>query len=187
MRKALCLSLLLFLTGISVSRSQDNDGLDSDADITFEVEDAGSDNEGVLDRIGRLHPMLVHFPVSWLVLLILCDVAVMLRGRDAFRVVSPYLLAITLISFVPALTTGWLWFEGTREYMDDVHSPTLHRNIMIMTFLLLLAAGVVRVERRGARTPGWAYTILTWIAVLCLTYAEDIGGEMVHGEGFLPF
>ena len=71
--------------------------------------------------------------------------------------------------------------------MDDVQAPVWHRNIMIITFVLLLAAGVVRAWKRGSRKPGWVYAILTWMAVLCLTYGSDIGGEMVHGQGFLPF
>ena len=161
---------------------------DSEGEMAFVVVDMGDCYDGgVLETIGHFHPMFVHFPIAWLVLLILSDAAGMLTKRDVFRMVNPYLLVVALISFLPAIATGLAYFQGTREYMEEVRIPILHRNVMIITFLLFLAAGAVRAKRRGAGTPGWAYTILTWLAGLCIAYGSDLGGEMVHGEGFLPF
>ena len=35
--------------------------------------------------------------------------------------------------------------------------------------------------------PGWAYSILTWVAGMTLIYAAELGGEIAHGVRFFPF
>ena len=180
--------MLSLLLGALWAYSQEESTQDEAAEITFEVQDVEDDNgEGVLRSIGRFHPIFIHFPIAWLILLILCDATGMLTKRDLFLSVSPYLLVVTLIGFLPAIATGLSYFQANREYMEDVRTPILHRNIMIATFLLLVAAGAVRARRRGKGSPGWFYLILTWMAGLCLTYGADLGGEMVFGEGIIPF
>jgi len=142
---------------------------------------------GALRLVGRIHPLLVHFPIAWMLLLLLVDALAFGFNREALRTVGLPLLGITLVSFLPALATGLL--NAGHKDPATTHM-LLHRNAAFAATGLAALAFGVRWSRRSTGLRGKAlaaYFALVALSVAVLSFAGHLGGKMVFGEEYLPF
>ena len=151
--------------------------------------EAAARSTGLAELAGRTHPLLVHLPIGFLLLLLLLDVAGLALGRDAFRAVGPWVGGLTVLSFVPAAVSGLLRYAYPpydRVYDGLVYA---HRNVMLVTAALMAVAFALRLSRRNRLAGAWkaAYLVLLVGAVALLTYGGHLGGKLVFGEDYLPF
>ena len=137
--------------------------------------------------VGRLHPLLVHFPIG----LVLAAAAVegwrwarRERGVSEFTSVAMMLAAL---SAVGAVATGWInaWQEG----QDASQTLDLHSWLgTAMAVVLLVAAWKTR---RRDEPPAAAQArlvparVLTMVSALGVGLAGHFGGELVHGDGYV--
>lgn len=152
---------------------------------------ASSRWDAALQLVGRLHPLAVHFPIAWLVLLLLGE-ALALRRRAGEAAAWPCsglaLLVLSVLSAVPAVVTG-LIRAATLGAGADVAAVTSHRNVALAA---VTAAGVALVLRgwyRRAPLKGvkGAYLVSLGAAVILVGVAGHLGGELVFGRDYLPF
>src|SRR5688500_4171414 len=64
----------------------------------------GAAHGGSLRLLGRLHPLLVHFPLSLLLLVPVLEIAG--RHRPALREAAGFVLALTMVGAVAAVLAG---------------------------------------------------------------------------------
>lgn len=153
--------------------------------------ETGSDGQNnVLLTLGRFHPIVVHFPIAWLMLLAFLELAVIVTGRREWLGLGPWLLGLTLLSFIPALSTGLANASQTRvtdpEYLGLMID---HRNLMFVAFGIAAAAFLLRLRflRDFRGLARWAYLALVLAASAVVGLGAHLGGEMVYGSNYFPF
>jgi len=146
---------------------------------------------GALELVGRVHPLLVHFPIAWLILLAMIDAVALLLRRPGWDRVGWPLLALTVASFVAAAVTGLIRgghvLAGASAELSA--RVLLHRNSALATAGVVLLALALRTWRRN-RLAGAArlvYLVLLAAALGLVGLTGHLGGELSLGEGYLPF
>ena len=144
---------------------------------------------GLFDLVGRLHPALVHFPIAWLVGLVLVDFVGLILKREAWQHLGIFVLAGTVLSLLPTAATGLL--RAAHMPSDPaVHALLVtHRTLNFVMAALVLAAFVLRLLRRNRLQGSWriAYLALVFAATGLVLLAADFGGRMVYGPNYLPW
>jgi len=137
-------------------------------------------NDALLVFLGRMHLVVLHFPVAFLPLaagLALLDA----RASDPSRARGVSLLArVGAACAVLATLTGWLHADAEPPGRTLAQALELHRWLGLACCLLSLLAVFGRARVRSVALIGSALLALG---------AGHMGGELVHGEGFLsePF
>ena len=164
-----------------------------------------------LTVIGRLHPVLIHFPIALLYLLLIVEIgAFCLRlqrfkdhqleyyeedGRNRKSVASSPVLEIVArwvvigaaLSFVPAAATGFL--RAGELPSSEAVDILWHRNAALAAAVLTLTAAVLRTSTPAGKhgTKLYVYYFLLISGALLIALAGHMGGELVYGEDYLPF
>lgn len=141
-----------------------------------------------LQVAGRLHPILVHFPIA--MVLVAAGIEVLraaLRRPEPART-SINMLAIGVLTAGAAVASGWLNADYERSRSDT--TLELHRWIAIGGGCAALAAlllGFTAGARRTGLTAAFRATLL--VSAGAIGFAGHLGGSMVYGEGYLlaPF
>lgn len=137
--------------------------------------------------IGHLHPALVHFPIAWLVLLVLFELYLVSARRSDLDNWGLALGVLTLLAFAAAVTTGLILGDGAKG--RHLAAVVRHRNVELFALGALLVALGLRLARRRAFEGAlrWVYLAILFAATgLCL-YGGHLGGKMVFGNNYLPF
>lgn len=132
-----------------------------------------------LQVAGRLHPMVLHLPIGFLVLAAVLPLAQQELPNFAYRQVQDLLIHFAALT---AAVTAIFGFFLSRE---DGYSPELlnwHKwtgvGVSFMSYALLLLV------RRGFGRPGGFNAGLAATA-LVLVVAGHLGSELTHGEGYV--
>lgn len=136
--------------------------------------------------LGRLHPLLVHLPIGWLLLLLLVELGALRPAAGAgWQRLGRGLLLATLLVVLPAVVSGLV--RASALPPDPL--MTLHRNVMLALVALLALALPLRLGG-GERPPHWrrlGYLALLFGAVALLLWGGHLGGILVRGPNYLPF
>lgn len=129
--------------------------------------------------LGRFHPLLVHLPVGFIVLLPVLEFAGM--KRLSLREAAGFVLWIAFGSCVLAIVFGLLLAYGSGEIGSTVTSHM--RGGIVLTIELLLCA-VVRQSWLAGPQPR-SYFILLTIVLVTLAWTAHHGGSLTHGSDYL--
>jgi uncharacterized membrane protein/mono/diheme cytochrome c family protein len=127
--------------------------------------------------LGRLHPMVVHFPITLVFLVVLFGAIDRYRGAGAFGTTTGILLPVAAISSILATVLGLL-LANTEEYGSE--TLPWHQWTGIVTTVLVTAAAFL--HRRGRENAAWVVSIL---AVAGVTLTGHFGSQLTHGEDYL--
>ena len=138
-----------------------------------------------LRLLGRLHPVLIHFPVALAICAAVAEAARAARGKPGCSEFAIRAVTIAAAVGVVTATSGWLQadFEGAEA------TPTLfvHRWLGVICAALLVAVAVC--GHLGSRNPRSAafglWRVGLALAAVCVAGAGHFGGEMVYGDGYL--
>jgi uncharacterized membrane protein len=131
---------------------------------------------------GRLHPMIVHFPVGLLVCAALIELMMLARRRREVHVALPFCLGVGALFAWLAVGSGWLNAEYEGQNDGRVY---WHRWLGVATAALGTLAYIVALAQRrfpGLRTTLRALVLLTGLAI---SIGGHQGGELTHGKGYL--
>lgn len=138
--------------------------------------------EAMAAFVGRLHMVVLHFPIALLLLALLCE-AIEFVGRGRWRFPTALLLFLGATGAVTAMAFGWLLMRS-----EEMEGPILERHLQagmaaailaVITLLVRLGAG------RGSRAGAWSYRVLLVLTCGVLVKAGHEGGSLVHGENYL--
>lgn len=141
-----------------------------------------------LDRLiqfgGRLHPMLVHFPIA---LIVVAGVIELIRIRKPPTPGADpvfYCLLFGALGAIVSAATGWVLAE---DFSSESRTLFFHRwlgvgvaGLASVTWFLSLLA------RSGER--GWAratYRLGLALSIVLVSIGGHLGGVLVHGENYL--
>ena len=173
--------------------SQNTGKTGKDVEEVINVEEVQTVNPaaepGATEMVGRLHPAFVHFPVAWIVILIIFEI-IALRSKDPnWSRASFVILFLTVLSFIPALTTGFL-LEETASGGPGFHDLLeLHETLNITAACILAAGFLIQLFLVRDNSPLWkrAYLACIFISTGMVLFSAHVGGKMVYGENFFPF
>ena len=125
-----------------------------------------------------LHPMLIPFPIAFLVATFECDLLFWNTGNPAWSTASLYLLGATLIMAALAALAGLTDFLGDRR-IRDLPAAWHHMIGNVVAVLLSLWNWYRRYEAGDAAVlPGGL--LISLVVVLILLYTGWRGWEMVY-------
>lgn len=133
---------------------------------------------------GRLHPLLIHFPIALVISAAVAEAAAVLTGDDRWRTVAVANIRAGSIVALLAAIAGWRLALDPGSEM----SPVLewHRWLgTIGTGAALAAALAAGVSRRRSSRSVLKYRTALLAAGLLIAAAGHLGGVMVWGVNFL--
>jgi uncharacterized membrane protein/mono/diheme cytochrome c family protein len=123
--------------------------------------------------IGRLHPVIVHFPIACLLIAVLAEALVVLRG-PVWRPATALLLAIGTLAALAAVISGtWL--------AEDVTAAVQRHQILGWVTLVGAAStcGLWFLERR------WPLRLALLVTAAAAGLTGHLGGDLVYGAGWI--
>jgi len=144
----------------------------------------------MLEALGHLHPILIHFPLALLIsggLFSLGSRLARQEGiRNAFQVAGAWNFRLGVLSLLPALLTGWAGYQTVAHDAPSHAAMTLHRNWALATGVVFLGLAFLAWRERAKGWPGgWlsGSFLLAGLALLGIT--GFLGGNLVfrHGLG----
>jgi uncharacterized membrane protein/mono/diheme cytochrome c family protein len=137
--------------------------------------------------LGRLHPIVVHFPIALVTIAALAELSRLLRRLESLSTLTLPLLALSALAAVPATLFGWLsaaweYGEGGGDHLER------HRWLgTIITVVLVALASFAWRQRHaaGLASATLAIRLGTLFCAAVVGLVGHLGGELVHGEGYL--
>jgi len=127
--------------------------------------------------LGRLHPLIVHFPVALLCVALLLEGIGWYRKSDQWQLAVRAMLWLGAISSVLAAVLG-LVLVNQEDYSGD--TVTVHQWVGLLT--AALAVGTLLTVRSGKPT---LYRTALGLTVVGVCVAGHYGALLTHGEDYL--
>lgn len=136
----------------------------------------GSAGPTWLRAIGRFHPLIVHMPIAFALLVPVLDILGRWRRRPEWSASADLVLGIALMSAVMAVLMGLALGHSDEHQGDTVQ---LH---LWMGYAATVALGVA-----WALRPQWPALAVPSVVVACalVGFTGHIGGELTHGSTYL--
>ena len=136
----------------------------------------GLEHGEVSQFVGRFHPLIVHLPIAFLLLVPLLECAGWVRRWSRVRESAEFVLMLATVSVFVAAFLGWLlaWSGG--------YEGKLVTNHMWGGFTLAAATLVCFILRPWDKR---AYGVALSTTLLVLFWTSDKGGKLTHGETFM--
>ncbi len=135
---------------------------------------------------GRLHPLVLHFPVALIVLAAVVETVRLKWDRPALAQLVPFLLAIGALGALAASVTGWVFAHDFFPAPSDAWMLTWYRWLGIATTVLAgIAAWIARRHAYAARSRDrWLRHAAVWLTAIILTVTAHLGALMVWGADY---
>lgn len=118
---------------------------------------------------GRMHPLIVHFPITCLLLAVLAEALVLLRG-ERWRPATTLLVLIGLAGAAAAVASGLLLAQ------EETAAIERHE---LLGWTTAIAAAVCAVLLRPANR--WPLRVALVLTALLAGLTGHLGGELVYG------
>jgi uncharacterized membrane protein len=125
-----------------------------------------------------LHPMLIPFPIAFLVATFACDLMFWQTGNAAWSTGALYLLGAALVMAALAAVAGFTDFFGDVRVRNL--SPAWHHMLGNLVVVLLSAWNWYRRYEAGDAAVVPTGLLLSFLVVLILLYTGWRGWEMVY-------
>ena len=140
-------------------------------------------------EIGKLHVLLVHFPIALALSAVLADFLFVVTRKDYFRICGLYCLVLAAIAIIPTAFTGDQLLDMeqsklTPEYLSIAHT---HRNLAVISVVLVITAAIIRIAGKN-HLKKWllaAYTVLIILIFGFISATGHFGGMLTHGKDYL--
>jgi len=141
---------------------------------------------------GRLHPLVVHFPIALALVAVGVEWWRSLSRREGLSAMTRPLLWIAAVSAIVSTATGWI--NASFEHAgSEAEALALHRWIGTGTTVALvglawwcelLAAEALAASARVAASIG-TFRWGALVGAIAVSVTGHLGGDLVHGEGYL--
>jgi uncharacterized membrane protein len=156
----------------------------------FEIIDAGAAHAPprIPVLFGRLHILVLHFPIAWVWLAAILAVLGMRRPTRIGHW-DLALAAAAAASFLPALATGWVHHLNLDPQIADTLLMDRHKTLAFIAFGFVTAATALRAwaGKQDSPLPRRLATTSLCIGAILTSTAAHFGGSMVYGPDFLHF
>ena len=139
----------------------------------------GEEQSGILNFIGRFHPVVLHLPIGFFVLLAVFELISPVYSK--FKEAATFTLILTIVATLVAVFTGILL-----AYASGSDEPLVvyHMRVSLILGILTLGLGVLKLYGGNAVT-NLAYKLTLLACLLMLFVSSHNGGSITHGEDYL--
>ena len=135
-----------------------------------------------LQPVGRMHPLIIHFPI---VVLIMAMVFEFFRHKERFREEKLYQEFTTYLWLTGALFAAFTAIMGlflSKEPGYDGDTLQFHKWLGVS--VVFISTCIYWCRSRGWYTPKIAWSAAV-VAVVCLTVAGHFGADITHGDNYI--
>jgi uncharacterized membrane protein len=139
---------------------------------------------GDMALIGRLHPLLVHFPIGLVLVAAAAEVVAMLTGFRTWRNVAVANLRIGAVLGIGAAIGGWRL--ASSPGIEATSALEWHRWLGAIAAVAVFGAALATASA-DSRSPfgRWVYRIALFWAAALVAITGHFGGLLVWGADFL--
>ncbi|TMM51996.1 DUF1553 domain-containing protein [Maribacter algarum] len=137
----------------------------------------------IFQFLGRLHPLLVHFPIGLLVVALFMELLTIGGKRKGLREGTHWVVYVGTVFAILSALFGWL-LRTQEEYsgeLVDNHQYTGIATAVLATLTTIL----LRLTIKGKLPDFRAYRAGLSVTVVFLTIAGHLGASLTHGEDYL--
>jgi len=139
--------------------------------------------EWILQFLGRLHPLAVHFPIGLLVVALFLEFLCIGGKRKGLRDGINAIVYLGGVFAIISALLGWS-LSSAEDYQGDL--VQLHQNMGIATAIgAVITAILLRNTIKEKLSNFILYRLFLIATVVLLTVAGHLGSELTHGEDFL--
>ncbi len=139
--------------------------------------------------LGRLHPIIIHFPIAGMPLAMLGFLVWVRSGREAFAHSDAIPLFVATLASIAAVITGNTAHDSMR-FSESLH-VIVERHQAVSTAIMVIAIGLsmIRLWRWNGLVGKWRWVYGGGLAVVCalLGYTGFLGGSLVFGPDHLAW
>ena len=134
--------------------------------------------------LGRLHPMIVHFPIALLIFAAILELFTLKKFHSKFRPAIKLLVRIGAVSAVIAAVFGWLLadLDGIEGELLDLHKQV---GIATAALSLLVLFFLQKISKKYKSNQVLVYRSFLFFAALGVSVTGHFGASLTHGEDFL--
>lgn len=129
---------------------------------------------GAIRLLGRLHPLLVHFPIALLLLVPVLEI--LGRRRPALRETAGTVLTLGLLGALVSV------FAGLALVRADGHEGITVNNHLWGGVTVAIGTALAWLVRGRA---GFLYALVLTATVVALGWTAHLGGSITHGDDYL--
>jgi uncharacterized membrane protein len=134
--------------------------------------------------LGRMHPMIVHLPIGFLLLAALFEGLAYMQRYASLKAAVPLTLLLGGIFAILACLLGYL-LSLTGDYDPQQLSRHKYGGILVAAMAILLYGMQLRRWRFTAALPRWILTAGSGLVILLMIYAGHQGANLTHGADYL--
>ena len=140
----------------------------------------------VVDQLGKFHPLVLHFPIVFVVLLPFMLIAAKFPWGRIWQPVIPWVIHLGSLS---ALVTATFGFASAEAFQPLDSHLVYHRNLALAATVCTLFNSCLLLIKRPdlSRKIPVALLISALVALACLTLGAHFGAEAIHGATFILF
>ena len=134
--------------------------------------------------LGRFHPLLVHLPISFILLALLLEVLTKFKRFAELKPANSFVLLLGATSSLLAVGAGYL-LSLSGDYGEDL--LWWHKWSGIAVAITALGAYLIKSFSKKSSEAFWgkAYASLLGISGALLIFASHYGGSLTHGSDYL--
>jgi uncharacterized membrane protein len=129
---------------------------------------------------GRLHPLVIHFPIACLILAALAELLV--TRNERWKPTVNLLVCIGLLGAAGAVATGLYFATDQQPSLLDRHRWLGYYTLGCAT---VTAVSLWLAEWKQSVWFRWIFRALLIASVFLVTLTASVGGDMVYGKGWL--
>lgn len=134
--------------------------------------------------IGRLHPLLLHFPIALVIVAAFAELVATRTKQRTWHTVAVANVRMAAISAMTAALTGWML--ASTSVVDDVRSLQWHQWVGTAAAVATIAAALTTATINEHSANGrWLYRISLWGAAALVAVTGHLGARLVWGADFL--
>ncbi|HEY8904026.1 MAG TPA: DUF2231 domain-containing protein [Chthoniobacterales bacterium] len=137
--------------------------------------------------IGRLHPVVIHFPIALMLVACLCEVLHLTTRKRFFHSAAELNLALAILGTIVAIVLGWILAATTHDVSADLRwIVPWHRWLGVAALAAGIGAFVVlHLSRLHSQRWIWLYWGLLALSAALIGITGHLGGELVYGSDYL--
>lgn len=135
---------------------------------------------------GRLHPLIVHLPIGFILLATLFDVLSYLQKYRYLKQTVPLILLVGFIAAVMACMFGYL-LSLSGEYDLETLRDHKFSGITLAIISGLLYCSATEMFREYLRLSDKLFSVLLIGLVILMSYSGHQGASLTHGNDYLSF
>jgi uncharacterized membrane protein len=145
--------------------------------LAQETDSAGAESFWLWKLLGRLHPLIVHFPISLIIVALMLEIFQRIKGNKSLTEAIRALIYVGSISAVAAVIFGLL-LSTTDDYGGDL--LPVHQWTGIATMILSVLTAVSAIRRLYQ-----AQFVFLVVTVALVAIAGHYGAMLTHGDDYL--